>query len=102
MSENSGVMNTGTGTINISGSAIGDRATANNGSPPLADRESPRVPRTADVGVLTILSEEMRAVIEILRRSKNYRQQEEQTGLLFHRATVHGVRVVAMQALKEP
>jgi adenosylhomocysteine nucleosidase len=56
----------------------------------------------ADVGVITILSEETNAVKEILKRGSNYRQQFSANGRRFYEATIGvgtgAVRVVATQA----
>ncbi|MBV9767414.1 MAG: 5'-methylthioadenosine/S-adenosylhomocysteine nucleosidase [Acidobacteriaceae bacterium] len=56
----------------------------------------------ADVGVITILSEEINAVNEILKRGSDYRKQFSASGRRFYEATIGAgtgaMRVVATQA----
>lgn len=66
---NSGVQNTGSGTINISRSAIGPNSTVFNAPDPESrGRQTPRRGRPeSDIGVVTVLSEETSAVAYALR-----------------------------------
>ena len=65
---NSGIQNTGPGTINVSGSAVGDHATVYAGRRQREEVGLVGDPagRRADAGVITILSEETNAVITAL------------------------------------
>ncbi|WP_431904098.1 hypothetical protein [Micromonospora carbonacea] len=60
--------------------------------------------RSADVGILTVLWEEMAAVVEVLRQTPDHRVEQVYGGGTVHRATFSAeggpVRVVAMQALE--
>ncbi|MFI6226287.1 hypothetical protein ACIBCR_03075 [Micromonospora echinospora] len=60
--------------------------------------------RSADVGVLTVLREEMVAVVEVLRRAPDHRTERMRGGASVHRATFAAeggpVRVVATQTLE--
>jgi nucleoside phosphorylase len=105
-SENSGVQNTGSGTINIQGSAIGNRAKVYNRTVPRpgAGRPSSAMDYRCDVGVITILSEETRAVVDVLSAAGRCRKNAESSdGLRFHEAEVDvegkHIRVVATQSL---
>jgi len=95
--DNNGVINTGSGAVNIVGSAFGSRPLVTSGGPAGHQR---RNPDPADVGVLTVLGVELRAVAGALEGSPDYRRQQAPTGHLVHRATVSGVRVAALQALQ--
>jgi len=64
-SVNIGALAAGSGVV-CAGSAVGQQWV---GAPP--DRPPPR-PR-ADVAVLTVLTEELRAVVEVLRRHRHFR-----------------------------
>jgi adenosylhomocysteine nucleosidase len=106
-SGNSGIENTGSGTINISGSAVGPNSRVLNTS-----RDEPRA-RPADrspgdrwdVGVITIVSPEARAVIDALGRAGTCRERIRAGGLRFHEANVPAggqrASVVATQALEQ-
>ncbi len=99
MSTEAGVVNSGSGTVNVSGgTAIGRQV---NHGPEAAG--SPPPGRRADVGVLTVLTEELRAVVGVLERAGGYRTWQLYGGVQVHEATVDGeggpVRVVAMQTL---
>jgi adenosylhomocysteine nucleosidase len=102
---NSGVQNTGGGTVNISQSAIGDHPTIRIRPAP---EHAPRPPASTetdrwDVGVITVLSEETRAVAAVLAAAGTCRKQTHPNGLRFCEAdigTTGGhVKVVATQAL---
>jgi adenosylhomocysteine nucleosidase len=79
------------------GSAVGRQCV---GVPP--DRPGPE-PR-ADVAVLTVLTEELRAVVEVLRRHRGFRSAPLPGGSQLYQADVRGegvdLRVVASQALE--
>jgi adenosylhomocysteine nucleosidase len=102
---NQGVMNTGSGTVNISGTAIGNQARVSNAPQPgpTADRPALRKGEQWDIGVITVLSEETRAVARMLARAGSYAEQARENRLLFAEAVIAGggqrVRVVATQAL---
>ncbi|MEV0329171.1 5'-methylthioadenosine/S-adenosylhomocysteine nucleosidase [Micromonospora echinospora] len=63
-----------------------------------------RAGRSADVGILTVLREEMAAVVEVLRRAPDHRTERMRGGASVHRATFAAeggpVRVVATQTLE--
>jgi adenosylhomocysteine nucleosidase len=65
---NSGVQNTGPGTVNMTGSAVGPGATVYNAPGPESHgRRAPRRDRPgSDVGIITVLSEETSAVVAAL------------------------------------
>lgn len=67
---NSGIQNTGPGTINVSGSAVGDHAAVYGGRWQRERAETAGEPagRRADVGIITILSEETSALTTALGR----------------------------------
>jgi adenosylhomocysteine nucleosidase len=98
---NSGVQNTGSGTINISGSAIGPNATVTNvPDPESRGRQGPRRDRPgSDIGVITVLSEETSAVAAALE-SAGHCQKQVHDGARFYEATINsGLKVAATQAL---
>jgi adenosylhomocysteine nucleosidase len=68
-----------------------------------ADRARGEDATGADVGVLTVLGEEVRAVVEVLRRHDHYSCEQAPGGADVHRAEVRvpggALRVVAMQTL---
>ena len=83
------------GMVNVQGDAIGRRDAA----PMPRPRPRPR----ADVGILTVLTVEQRAVVEVLRRHRNYRSAQLPSGAQAHEADVAADRgtlhVAAVQAL---
>jgi adenosylhomocysteine nucleosidase len=95
-SVNIGALATGSGTV-CAGSAVGRQWI---GAEP--DRPGPR--RRADVAVLTVLTEELRAVVEVLRRHGNFRSAPLPGGSQLYAAEVRAdgadLRVVATQALE--
>jgi len=101
---NSGVQNTGSGTINISRSAIGPNPTVFNAPDPEGHgRQTPRRDRPgSDIGVVTVLSEETSAVAYALGTAGHCRKQIHD-GARFYEATIDsgGIRaeVAATQAL---
>lgn len=97
---NEGVQNLGSGTVNISGSAIGKNAAVNVA----ATRRSPdRQGQRSGIGVITVLSEETNAVAAALGRA-GHCEKRIHDGARFHEATVTSsgsqVKVVATQALR--
>ena len=95
-SVNIGALATGSGTV-CAGSAVGRQRV---GAEP--DRPGPR--RRADVAVLTVLTEELRAVVEVLRRHQDFRSAPLPGGSQLYAAEVRAgcvdLRVVATQALE--
>lgn len=98
---NIGVLASGTGHTMVAGDAIGKKVqNVRRGRPDTRDdvRERP-----ADVGVLTVLAEESRAVVEVLERHRQYRSEQLPGGQQAHRAIISAesgeLRVVAMQTL---
>jgi adenosylhomocysteine nucleosidase len=95
-SVNIGALAAGSGVV-CAGSAVGQQWV---GAPP--DRPPPR-PR-ADVAVLTVLTEELRAVVEVLRRHRHFRSAPLPGGSQLYQAEVPAegadLRVVATQALE--
>jgi adenosylhomocysteine nucleosidase len=87
------------GIVNVAGDAIG---TANHRPRRSAHRRTGD-PRRADVGVLTVLTEELDAVVNRLRRHAGYRSTQLPSGSQAHSADVSGeagvLHVVAMQTL---
>jgi nucleoside phosphorylase len=101
---NTGVQNTGSGTINIDRSAIGDRAAVYVGQEPreAAKNSVSGDARSADIGIITVLSEETRAMTTALARAGSLRKRVCDDGSRCHEADIdlHGnsVRVVLTQA----
>ena len=101
----SGVQNTGPGTINITGSAVGPNSTVRNELQPEGRPRAASGPLTShwDIGVITILSEETRAVIDALSAAGTCRQKTRNDGPRCHEAVVEvagqDITVVAMQAI---
>ncbi|MEV4624957.1 5'-methylthioadenosine/S-adenosylhomocysteine nucleosidase [Micromonospora sp. NPDC049523] len=107
---NIGALVTGSGSISVGGSAIGRQD--NNYHPP----EPPRRPaadaagkdrlggQRADIGILTVLPEEMVAVVDVLQRMTDYTSYQMFGGAQVHEASVrtdHGtLRTVATQTLQ--
>lgn len=85
------------GVVNVGGNAIG---TVNHPRPSRQRKESR--PRT-DVGVLTVLWQETRAVVQVLERYPHYRSDQLASGAEVHTADVGdgdgSLRVVAVQTL---
>lgn len=96
-STNIGALATRGGTVNA-GNAIGQQIRAS-----AAPGRQSAFPR-ADVGILTVLTEELRAVVNVLRRQPGYRTDSLRDGTQVHRAEVPGdggpVRVAATQTLE--
>ena len=101
---NSGVQNTGSGTVNISQSAVGSRATVYAGTEPREAAADPggRGARRADVGIITVLSVETHAVSTALATAGNLRKQVLEDGFRCHEADIdvdgRQLRAVATQA----
>lgn len=94
-----GALHQGTGDINIGESYVG--YPEDQHVPPA---QPPRPPRAADVGVLTVLTEEMRAVVDVFRCAARYETAVAPGGARVHRAAFPAVgggevRAVAMQTL---
>ncbi|MEV0378985.1 hypothetical protein [Nonomuraea sp. NPDC050643] len=81
MSENSAIINTGGGTVNAQGAVMGSRNTVTRESGPKARR------RRADVGVITILPVEMRAVLSVLGISAADPAYVDPSGAWFYETT---------------
>jgi adenosylhomocysteine nucleosidase len=96
-SVNIGALATGRGLV-CTGSAVGRQWAA-----VAPDRPGPPR-RRADVAVLTVLTEELRAVVEVLRRHRGFRSTPLPGGAQLYRAEVRALdadlRVVATQALE--
>jgi adenosylhomocysteine nucleosidase len=101
----SGVKNTGPGTINITRSAVGDHPVVWNTPGPVAAYRPPGSGRGTPwhIGVITVLSEETSAVAVMMARCGQYRKQTLPGGLRFHEACIGSsgrqLNVVATQAL---
>ena len=95
-SVNIGALATGSGVV-CTGSAIGRQCGAAE-----PDRPGPR--RRADVAVLTVLTVELRAVVDVLRRHRDFRTAPLPGGSRLYEAQVRAdgadLRVVATQALE--
>ncbi|MBO4209933.1 5'-methylthioadenosine/S-adenosylhomocysteine nucleosidase family protein [Micromonospora echinofusca] len=96
---NIGAWNSGPGTINVGGHAVGMHRPA----PAAAAGASAGTPPPADIGILTVLPVETSAVVEVLRRACAYRTGQLPGGAQVHQAHVPTdegqLRVVAMQTL---
>lgn len=99
--QNVGAINTGSGSMSI-GQAIGQQntypgATA-HGSTDLGHK-----PARADIGIITVLSQELRAVVRVMQRSGNHQSDQVFGGAEIHEARFAApggrLRVVAMQSL---
>lgn len=94
------------GTTNIGAIAVGGGVvnTRQAVGQQMLDRVWPSAGAPADVGILTVLTEELRAVIAVLRRCRAYRSETQPDGSQVHRAEVDGedgvLKVVAMQTLE--
>jgi adenosylhomocysteine nucleosidase len=103
---NYGVSNTGSGVINMAGTAIGDHSTVMN-IEEVAIGEAPNSsnPSRFDIGVITILSEETSAVVDMFKASGAYCKRSGPAGLVFHeaeiKATERRLKVVAIRALDQ-
>ena len=101
---NRGVQNTGSGSINIGHGATGDHATVYVGKWPHTDEMAGGAdrPRRADVGVITVLSEETSAVASALQVTGTVNIRVHEDGSPCHEAEVSAnvrrFRVVATQA----
>jgi len=104
---NNGVVSTGTGNVSITGSALGQGTTVNNAARP---QTAPTPAATAssqpsgwDVGVITVLSEETRAVAAALALAGPCTRNTRPGGLRFLEARTGApaspVTVVATQAI---
>lgn len=102
MSTNNGVSNIGGGSITIgNGNAIGPNASATTytAAMPAPDEADER--ERADVGVITVLSEEIAAVVDVLKKSPTYQAVREDGGHVFHVASrLVGDRVVKVVAMQ--
>ncbi len=96
---NIGAYATTGGTVNVSGNAVG---TANY-APARRPAPRPRPRSRVDIGILTVLTEELQAVVEVLERYPNYRIEQLPHGAEAHLAEVPAgdgpLRVVAVQTL---
>lgn len=94
-----GAVNAGCGSM-YAGQAIGQQI--NHSVPEPVATEDTKPPR-ADIGIVTVLSQELRAVVDVLRQSGTYRNGQLYGGVEIHEADlpVQGglLRSVAMQSL---
>jgi adenosylhomocysteine nucleosidase len=98
MTVNNGMIATGGSTISNSTNHAG------NIGWPRPDPAAQRSPRRADVGVLTVLDQEIRAVLAVLRHLEDYREQRLRHGPLAREAWLPAagggrVRLAALQTL---
>jgi adenosylhomocysteine nucleosidase len=105
-SANNGVVNSGSGNVSISGSAFGHQTSVTNvDRAPAEEPIRTDGPTGFDVGVITILSEETRAVVDMFKASGAYRKQSQAGGLVFHEAEIEAagrrLKLVATQALDQ-
>jgi adenosylhomocysteine nucleosidase len=101
---NTGVFMAGGGVVNVGRDAIGKKVESWP-HPGAGDRPAPASRQeAADVGVLTVLAQELSAVVEVLRRHPGYRSEQLPGGPQVHRAIIDAeggdLRVVAMQTLE--
>ncbi|MGW4463968.1 5'-methylthioadenosine/S-adenosylhomocysteine nucleosidase family protein [Micromonospora sp. NPDC004704] len=107
---NIGALVTGSGSITVGGSAVGNQTIHHEPEPPRhraagrgrEDRGGGG--QRADIGILTVLPEEMSAVVDVLGRMTDYTSYQMFGGAQVHEASVrtdHGtLRTVAMQTLQ--
>lgn len=87
--QNDGVQNTGPGTINISGAAIGKKAVYAGREPRVGEGESPGgAGRGVDVGIITVLSEEMHAMTSVLAEAGGIRRRVHADGFRCYEADI--------------
>jgi adenosylhomocysteine nucleosidase len=102
---NRGVQNLGSGSVNICQSAVGDNASVRitKTLQPATRRPANPTGTRWDVGVITVLSEETRAVTEALASAGDCRKRTHRNGLRFLEADISNaggrMRVVSTQAL---
>jgi adenosylhomocysteine nucleosidase len=100
---NSGVQNTGPGTINIHASAIGAGAAVGRQPQETVRHSGDAGARHADVGVITVLSVETHAMTTALARAGSLRRRVLEDGSRCHEADVevdgNSLRMVVMQAV---
>lgn len=88
------------GVVNVGGHSVG---TVNQYGRTPHRRRRTTPSRRVDVGILTVLTEELQAVVEVLRRYRNYRSEQLFGGSQAHLAEVSAeggdLRVVAVQTL---
>jgi adenosylhomocysteine nucleosidase len=98
---NIGVVASGASHAMVAGDAIGKKVDNLRQRQPDTHIDAQEQP--ADVGVLTVLTEEWRAVVEILKRHPQYRSEQLPGGQQVHRALVPAeggdLRVVGVQTL---
>jgi adenosylhomocysteine nucleosidase len=104
MNDRIGAVHHGTGDITIGGPGVGNVYNAPTPAPSPIPAPRTEAPVPADVGVLTVLTEEMRAVVDVLRDASGYRSLPILGGARFHLAEFPAldgpnVRVVATQTL---
>jgi adenosylhomocysteine nucleosidase len=102
---NIGVYNDGPGTTNVTGDVIGSvNHHAAEGAGTSTKQDASNEPGVA-VGIIAILDDEMRAVVELLQRYRGYRSSTLPDGSQAHEAmtTADGgdLRVAAIQAFKQ-
>lgn len=101
--DNQGVINTGSGAVNIIDSAMGSRTAVIRPPQPEPGARASRRASPWDIGVITVLSEETRAVAGMLARAGSYRERTGERGLHFGEAAITAggqlVKVVMTQAL---
>jgi adenosylhomocysteine nucleosidase len=105
-SVNNGVESSGSGNVTISGSAFGSGTSVINPQPAPARHPAGAESSSGfDVGVITILSEETSAVVDMFKASGAYRKRVGAGGLVFHEAEIEvagrPLKIVASQALDQ-
>jgi adenosylhomocysteine nucleosidase len=89
---NIGAFHGGTGNITINGPGVGDQVNVHE--------SASQQPHRADVGVLTVLTEELRAVVDVFQRAGRFATARTPGGATaYHAVFPAGVRCVAMQTL---
>ena len=94
------------GNVTISGSAFGSHTSVVNNRPvPAGEPAAAEGDRDSDIGVITILSEETSAVVDMFKASGTYRKRGGPGGLVFHEAEIEAagrqLKLVATQALDQ-
>src|SRR5258708_1935464 len=98
---NQGIISTGSESVTVTGSAMGIGTRVTTGSSPKADNRPPG--SQWDLGVITILSEETRAVTDMLRRRARRFERKDRGALRFEEAVIDvtggTLQVVSAQCL---
>ena len=100
---NQGIINTGSGTVNFNAPVGFNQATAPGPEGAAGQRGDTKPAGQWDLGVITVLTEETRAVSRVLAKARPYLTRELDDGTRFEEATIEAggrrVKTVAIRAL---